>query len=157
MCIRDRSYTVVGFMEKPGFENDWAPGITALAGLDPNSLQPGDLVDVSVELNTLSRSLYKHGREIAGELGMPEIRDAETGELAGYQNLDFNDSLLQYSGITSSDSFQTVFYRICAIVIVVIMIGSISLIYNCLLYTSLQHQRSARRVPAKGVLQYHRY
>ena len=125
-----KSYTVVGFMEKPGFENDWAPGITALAGLDPNSLQPGDLVDVSVELNTLSRSLYKHGREIAGELGMPEIRDAETGELAGYQNLDFNDSLLQYSGITSSDSFQTVFYRICAIVIVVIMIGSISLIYN---------------------------
>lgn len=125
-----KTYTVVGFIQKPGFENDWAPGITAIAGLDPNSLQPGETVDVSVELKTLSRDLYKHAQQIAGELGMPEVRDVETGELLGYRTLDFNSSLLQYSGITNSDSFQMVFYRICAIVIVVIMIGSISLIYN---------------------------
>lgn len=124
-----RTYTVVGRMEQPRFEISWAPGYTVVAGMDESALAPGDAVTVSVELKNVSRELFGHAKQLAEKLGMQQ-KISSSGEVYGYEGLEFNNSLLQYSGVTSNDGFQRVFYLMCLIVIVIIMIGSISLIFN---------------------------
>lgn len=104
-----RRYTVVGFYERPTFENYTAAGYTALT-----------VADAAVPENAVSDIYFR-------------MRDAETVydymdelELMGTINTD----LLLYSGVSRYSTFSEVLTGLAAIVIGLIMFGSISLIYN---------------------------
>lgn len=110
---RQRNYTVVGIYERPSFEPRTAPGYTALTVADPtwvqepkihiyfNMKKPGDVYNFMLDMG-----------------------------FAKIYSYDFNSDVLLYSGISYIDSFRTVLYSLAAIVIGLIMFGSISLIYN---------------------------
>ncbi len=100
------SYTVVGFYERPTFESYSAPGYTALT---IGSAAQGDY-DVYIEMKNMS-DIYALLEESA------------------YANT-VNSELLRYSGSSRESSFNSVLYSMAAILIAIIVFGSISLIYN---------------------------
>lgn len=104
-----RTYTVVGIYERPSFEERTAPGYTALTVADKEWTD-------EARFNIYFR--MKNASEVYDFIN-------EMG-LGGTYNTD----VLLYSGISRFDSFSTMLYSLAAIVIGLIMFGSISLIYN---------------------------
>jgi len=110
---RQRTYTVVGIYERPSFEPRTAPGYTALTVADPtwaeesqihvyfNMKNPGDVYNFMLDMG-----------------------------FAKIYSYDFNSDVLLYSGVSYFDSFSVVLYSLAAIVIGLIVFGSVSLIYN---------------------------
>ena len=104
-----RSYTVVGFYERPSFENYTAPGYTAITIADKNI---GEQYSYNVWFK------------------MNKIKDVysfiEDNKLPGKTN----SLVLRYSGISRYTGFNSMVLSLSIIVIGLIMLGSISLIYN---------------------------
>lgn len=104
-----RTYTVVGIYERPSFEERTAPGYTALTVAD------GEFTD-SARFDVY----FKMNRPV-------EVYDfmKEMG-LSGTQNRD----LLLSTGVSRYSSLTTMIISLAAIVICLIIFGSVSLIYN---------------------------
>ena len=108
-----RTYTVVGIYERPAFENYAAPGYTALTAADPRSAEQSPI-----------HCYFKLHKPA-------EVYDfmKETGYTQAY-GYAYNTKVLLYSGAARFDSFLTAFYSLAAIIIALIVFGSVSLIYN---------------------------
>ena len=106
-----RTYTVVGFYDRMSnmIEETTAPGYTALTVSDK-------------ETNTL----YKY--DVYFRMENPKEIYSFMKELG--LSGDTNRDLLMYSGTFAVDSFSTMLYSLAAIVIGLIMFGSVALIYN---------------------------
>ncbi|MGM9520927.1 MAG: ABC transporter permease [Oscillospiraceae bacterium] len=105
-----RDYTVVGFYERPSFEDYSAPGYTLLTCWDP----------VSTTEYVESYFLMEHPKKTF------DFMAGFSDEYGGTTNTD----LLMFSGAARYGSYYTVLYGMGAILIALIMFGSISLIYN---------------------------
>lgn len=105
-----RTYTVVGFYERLSYsiEDHNAPGYTAITIAD----KPSDDYRYDVYLR----------------LDNPKDTQAfiEQHNLSG----DVNSELLMFSGVFMVESFTKMLFGLAAIIIVLIMLGSIALIYN---------------------------
>lgn len=108
------TYTVVGTIERPSWEQPWAPGYTVINYIDKENLTAS--VDAIVVVNKLNGSLFKQAQQLA-----------EQNDIVG---VGFNDELLRYYGLTDNDNLHTTMYSLAGIIIAVIIIGSVSLIYN---------------------------
>ncbi|MBE6767844.1 MAG: ABC transporter permease [Ruminococcaceae bacterium] len=99
--------TVVGFYERPSFEEYTAPGYTVL---------------------TVAEGKTAAVRDVYYKIRKPKTvyTFVETVGLAG----EVNSDVLMYTGISRYSAFSTVLYSLAVIVIVLIMFGSVSLIYN---------------------------
>lgn len=107
-----RTYTVVGFYERPSYEDYDSPGYTALTIGDNSSQNTYDLY-----------LLTDTGRNTVSVLEqMFEQSDASV-----YKT---NTDLLRYYGYSGESSFNRVIFRLGIILILIIMFGSVSLIYN---------------------------
>ena len=104
-----RSYTVVGFYERPGFEPYNAPGYTAIT-LDGGA--PAEAADYDVYFT------MHHPGDVYAFM--------EENGYAGSQNTD----VLMSMGVSRYDSFYSVLYGLAGIVMGLILFGSVSLIYN---------------------------
>ncbi len=113
-----RTYTVVGIVERPEFEGYSAPGYTLISALEPASLSPGDSV--------IMPFTAKNAREA---VGLAESLLADNG-LADTATSSLHGDLLDFMGVGDNSGFNAVLYNMAAILIVLIMVGSISLIYN---------------------------
>lgn len=101
------TYKVVGFYARAGFEDYYAPGYTAITV----SEESGDgIYDVYFKMNS------------AGDY-YDFVKDQK---FSGHTNAD----LLMYSGVIQYPEFMIVFYGLAAVIIALILFGSISLIYN---------------------------
>ena len=107
-----RTYTVVGIYERPTFENYDAPGYTALTIGENNSAHKYDLY---LRINS--------GRKTAEVLAQmfEELDDIFYKE---------NYSLLRLYGYSGESSYNRVLFNLGVILMMIIMFGSISLIYN---------------------------
>ena len=113
-----RAYTVVGIIKRPNFEPTWAPGYTAISYLDAGAVEPDDNVTVTLLAGKLNHGLFKSVETLAESVGLDDT------------HIRYNTELLRYSGIFASDSAQNMIYGFAAVFIVIIMIASVSLIYN---------------------------
>ncbi len=108
---RTMSFTVVGFYERPNFslEGHDAPGYTAftLSDAKPAATERGDIFITMKD----------------PENALPFIEENN------YRG-DINSDVLMFSGVFRYDSFSRVLTNLAATVTVIIMLGSISLIYN---------------------------
>lgn len=105
-----RTYTVVGIYERPSFEAYSAPGYTAI------TLREGAGQHCSVFFKTANpKDIYSC---------------IEKYTESGAWGWGLNSDLLLYSGASRHASFYTVLYGLAAILIGLIMFGSVSLIYN---------------------------
>ncbi len=113
-----RTYKVVGICERPSLamEPFSAPGYTLITVLDRSQLGTNDVADVYIKLKN-PRKVY----DIYGNLGMDELQ---------YNYYEYNDDLLRFMGISQDREFLAVLYGLAAILIALIMAGSVSCIYN---------------------------
>lgn len=108
-----RTYTVVGIYKRPAFEDYSAPGYTALTAADPKSAEQSPI------------HCYFKLHKPAGVYDFMK----EMGYTQEYRYA-YNTKVLLYSGAAPFDSFLTAFYSLAAIIIALIVFGSVSLIYN---------------------------
>lgn len=107
---------IVGIMERPSWEPYSAPGYTIVSYLNESELQPGDTFDVYVLLKKINRSVFDDAEKLAEDLNI--------------DNVKYNYSLLRLYGVTDDDSLNRFMYSIAAILMGIILVGSVSLIYN---------------------------
>lgn len=111
--LHTSEYTVVGFYERPNFEEHYAPGYTALTVQDDTQNVEETLYEIYFTLKNAGETekfLFGHGEQLPS-FGM-------------------NYGLLRATGDSGEDSLNSVMYGLAAILIAVIMFGSVSLIYN---------------------------
>lgn len=107
-----KQYTVVGFYERPSFENFTAPGYTAITFSDLSDKSavcdayytmknPHDVIDFS--------DYYFYEEGFGGTI---------------------NNEVLMYQGVSQYDTYTSSLNGMIIILIVIIMLGSIALIYN---------------------------
>lgn len=109
-----QTYTVVGIATMKPISGPWDT-IPMVTLLDPTSLAAGDATQLYVREAKLSRTIYDRFNPIFNET-----------QLGG----SFNSSLLFYSGVTYDDDLTRTMLVMSAVLVAIIMIGSISLIYN---------------------------
>ncbi|BCJ93821.1 ABC transporter permease [Anaerocolumna cellulosilytica] len=106
----DRTYTVVGICERPGFEEHSAPGYTLITKADTTN--QADSFSLFVKLKN------------------PRGIKAYASSKAGAGAYVFNDSVLRFLGVSDNKLFNALLYTVGGILIAIIMVGSIFLIYN---------------------------
>ncbi len=110
LAVREtRTYTVVGFYERPDFEAYSAPGYTAITLADAG-MSASHLYDVWFKMKN-AEDIYDFMKD---------------NDISG----DTNSEVLYYSGVSRYESLDNTVTGLAAIVIGLIMFGSISLIYN---------------------------
>lgn len=104
----ERTYTVVGTFERPGFELHSAPGYTLIT---------------KAEGKAESYSLYAALRDPGSVRDYGEAREEES-------SFGVNENLLRFLGISDNKVFNTFLYTIGGVLALIIMTGSVFLIYN---------------------------
>jgi len=113
---REAEFTVVGIIERLGDEYGISPGYSFLTGLDPSKLPKDATVTAKLYTAKPDQEIFKEGERLKHALSIDEYY--------------INTTLLRYSFVSSHDGFVTTVFSLLSIVMGVIMIGSISLIYN---------------------------
>ncbi|WP_271810883.1 ABC transporter permease [Clostridium beijerinckii] len=111
-----KTYKIVGIIKRPKFEPTWAPGFTVLSYVDENNVTSQEKENAFVILKSINRGLFDHAKDI--------------GVQNKIETVEFNNSLLRYYGVVKDDSLHNMILGLSAIMIIIIMVGSISLIYN---------------------------
>ncbi|SFD25261.1 FtsX-like permease family protein [Clostridium uliginosum] len=106
----ERTYTVVGICERPGFEEHSAPGYTLITKADTQD--KADSFSIFVTLKN------PHGVQ------------TYASNTAGSQAYVFNDNVLRFMGVSDNKLFNAFLYTVGGILVAIIMVGSIFLIYN---------------------------
>nr|WP_249310449.1 FtsX-like permease family protein [Bacillus sp. FJAT-49736] len=131
-----KTFTVVGIMKRPTWEPTWAPGYTVINYVDKGVLGPKETVDVAVILKKVNGSLYKHAKELAKKNDI--------------QTVQFNNELLRYYGVTSNDGLKRTLFTLTAIIMGVIILGSVSLIYNAFAISVSERSRHLGMLSSVG-------
>lgn len=131
-----RSYTIVGIIARPNWEPAWAPGYTVISYVDESMLGTNDTVNASVVLNKVQRSLYTHARDLARQNNIAA--------------LEFNNSLLRYYGVTDDDNLHKTLYSLTAIIMLIIVVGSVALIYNAFAISVSERSRHLGMLSSVG-------
>jgi len=113
-----RTYKVVGVCERPplAIEQFSAPGYTLITVLDKGKLGRNGAVNVYIKFKN-PRRVY----DMYDSLGMDKLQ---------YRDYAYNNELLRFMGISRNDNFMNVLYGLASILIGLIMVGSVSCIYN---------------------------
>lgn len=106
----EKTYTVVGICDRPGFEEHSAPGYTLITKADT-----GDQAD-SFTLFVTLKDPHKAKTYASGAAG--------TGAYV------LNDNVLRFLGASDNKRFNTLLYSVGGILVVIITAGSFFLIYN---------------------------
>lgn len=106
----------MGLIKRPTWEPTWSPGYTALSYVDESLIGAAEKITATVVLNKVDSSIYKHAEELAKDNNI--------------ESISYNSSLLRYYGVTNSDGLRDTLLSLSVIVMTVIIIGSVSLIYN---------------------------
>src|SRR5665647_496435 len=111
-----KQYTIVGFANMTVVEASYSSAFTAVTCLNESSLTEKDTVQLYLTVDHLDNSIYDKGIALQ--------------DLLSKGTVSFNNDLLFYNGMNQNLSFMFTVYGVAAVLIVIIIIGSISLIYN---------------------------
>ncbi|MDN9011985.1 ABC transporter permease [Brevibacillus laterosporus] len=134
--IKISDYTVVGFIKRPVWETAWAPGYTIISYVDDNIIGANDRVDAAVVLQKVNPSLFAHAEDLAKQ------KQIET--------VQYNNGLLRYYGLSKSEASYSMMLSLSAIIMGVIMIGSVSLIYNAFAISVSERSRHLGMLASVG-------
>lgn len=113
-----RTFTVCGKIYRPVFESytdHYTSGITLLENEEKIISKT---VDIGI-INKKAKDVYKTAEEICQNLSTDSTHKT-----------DYNTYVLAYKGVNHKAEFNTTLYSICAILIIVIIVGSVLVIYN---------------------------
>lgn len=133
------TFTVVGIIARPAFEPRWAPGYTAVTCLDDAALGPNETVNAALLAKHPGHSLFGEVDSLARKVGADPAKD-----------VTFNNDLLRYSGVFSADNLQWTLYGFMAVIIAIIMLASVSLIYNAFAISVSERTRQLGMLASVG-------
>ncbi|CAM4157761.1 ABC transporter permease [Paenibacillus alkaliterrae] len=133
-----KSYTIVGIINRPTWEPTWAPGYTVLSYVDESLIGADDTVNATVVLKKVKSSLYSHSEDFAKENKI---------EL---ESINYNNNLLRYYGVTDNDGLRSTIFSLSAIIMAVIIVGSVSLIYNAFAISVSERSRHLGMLSSVG-------
>jgi len=114
------TYTVVGIIERLNWEYGVSPGYSFLSGLDQDTLPQDATITARLYTDKPDKDIFEEGERLFNALKL-EVDNV---------NYYANSELLRSHFVSSHDGFIVTIYSLLAIVMGVIMVGSISLIYN---------------------------
>jgi len=110
-----KTYTVVGFISPLITDHFWGAGYSCLTAGIPSGNEPTDLY---VWTEGVPLNYYGQTRSMAAKLGYSA------------NQIEFNDSYLRYCAVTDSGNRQDLMFTLVAVIVAIIIIASVSLIYN---------------------------
>lgn len=134
--VTTRNYSVVGFIKRPTWERTWAPGYTMISYVDENIMAANDQVNAAVVLKKVNNSLFTHAENVAKKNNIESVQ--------------FNNELLHYSGSINKSGLRSTVFPLSAIIMAVIMIGSVSLIYNAFAISVSERSRHLGMLASVG-------
>ena len=134
--IETKVYTVVGYIKRPVWETAWAPGYTIISYVDENFIGSTDQVNAAVVLQKIKPSLFADAENVA------KRNDIES--------VQYNNDLLHYYGLSKNKESYSMMYTLSAILMAVIMIGSVSLIYNAFAISVSERSRHLGMLASVG-------
>ncbi len=114
--IKTKDYKVVGVMKQPVWEEFGALSYTVISYVDENTIGGDNRVNAALILQKVNQSLIAHSEKVAKENHIESVQ--------------YNDDVLHYYGVSNSDASYSMMFSLSAILMGVIIIGSVSLIYN---------------------------
>lgn len=108
----ERTYTVVGFYDRPGYALSTAAG---MVGVTAGGAAPDAFTDVFFTLNDVANTQQV---EEAAEALFPD------------EHVVLHTAMLRYMGISSDSSIWTTFYGLVVVLAAVIVVACVSLIFN---------------------------
>ena len=114
-AVESKTYTVVGIIKDTVWESGWGASHVVTTALDEQMHASSTIDVVGTTFTTKTRSIFAHIDAIAEQGGF----DYST-----------HHTLLRYDLLSSIDSLQYTLYALTGIIMFIVIIGSISLIYN---------------------------
>lgn len=133
--LTEERFTIVGIIEKPTWDYPWAPGISLLTYVEQDGVLRAN-VDAYVILKKPNRSIFDDSEDKASQLQIADIQ--------------MNYNLLRYYGLTPNQSMHTTIYGLLAIIIVIIVIGSVALIFNAFAISVSERSRHLGMLSSVG-------
>lgn len=131
-----KELTVVGFIERPDWEHYWSPGYTIVSYLDPIKVSSDDKVNLLVTNKKVSRNFYKDIQNYAKEYNI--------------DSYEMHDTLLQTYGVFSNMGMAGALFVFVGIILIIIMVGSVSLIYNAFAISVSERSRQLGMLSSVG-------
>ena len=114
--LEEKEYTVVGISKKSKEEYSWSASYELITYISERDLPNEAKVMSSVFLKNLNRGIYEHNADLGMTLGLDVVEP--------------HSELLACYGVNSDDSLIMALVGVVGIVLVIIVMGSVSLIYN---------------------------
>ncbi|MFN7251857.1 MAG: ABC transporter permease [Anaerobacillus sp.] len=136
--LTNETYTIVGTIKRPNWEPYSAPGYTVITFLDENAIQSDESINASIILKKVNRDIYSNAEQLAKESDI------------SLESIRYNNSLLRYYGVISNDGVRSTVFSLSAIIIAVIIIGSVALIYNAFAISVSERSRQLGMLSSVG-------
>ncbi len=138
MNKKKASYIIVGMITRPIWEPTNSPGYTILSYVDESLITASETVNASIQVKKLDTALFTHIRELAKE------NNIDT------KDIEFNNGLLRFYGVTDNDGLRSTLFYLTVIIMTVIIIGSVSLIYNAFAISVSERSRHLGMLASVG-------
>lgn len=130
------TFTVVGVMDRPHWEPSWSPGYTMISYVDPTTVASDNPVDVSVTQKKVNSNIYDYTKTFAKD--------------SNIESYEMHSELLQFHGVFRNAEIFGALFVFVGIIMVIIMIGSISLIYNAFAISVSERSRQLGMLSSVG-------
>lgn len=132
-----RTYTIVGIMESPQWEIPWAAGHIAITYINEEKAAEQSVTAVAL-YKKLPHSFLGEQEKYGKELGLTE------------NDVRFHYELLRHSGIMRDDKLRKTLITFVGIIMGVIVVGSVSLIYNAFAISVAERSRHLGMLSSVG-------
>lgn len=113
-----KTYTVVGFIETSILEDSWDAGYYCFTGFSHGVASGTEKADIFLWNEKLPFNYYAAVRSEASDMGYAS------------SSVEFNDGYLRYCGIQPAGARQDLMFILVAVIVLIILVASVSLIYN---------------------------
>ncbi|WP_409174113.1 ABC transporter permease [Brevibacillus fortis] len=145
---KTKTYTITGIVQAPAKEQEAMAAYRAFSGLSEGDLEEGFPYTVSVEYKDfkgLGNNIYETSNTIASKVSGVKDQVKSNGVKVKY-----NRDLLLYSGISNDSHFLNTMYLAVLSVGSIILIGSVSLIYNAFAISLSERSRTLGMLSSIG-------
>ncbi|WP_188065960.1 ABC transporter permease [Brevibacillus brevis] len=142
-----KTYTITGIVQAPDKEQEVTAAYRAFSGLSEGDLEEGSPYTVSVEYKDfkgLGNDIYETSDAIASK-----VRVKDQVKSNGVK-IKYNRDLLLYSGVSNDSHFLNTMYLAVLSVGIIILIGSVSLIYNAFAISLSERSRTLGMLSSVG-------
>ncbi|MFA4137547.1 MULTISPECIES: FtsX-like permease family protein [unclassified Brevibacillus] len=143
-----KTYTITGIVQAPAKEQEVMAAYRAFSGLSEGDLEEGSPYTVSVEYKDfkgLGNDIYETSNTIASKVSGVKDQVKSNGV-----KIKYNRDLLLYSGISNDSHFLNTMYLAVLSVGIIILIGSVSLIYNAFAISLSERSRTLGMLSSVG-------